>query len=346
MNNFPDDNSEFAVDVGTGSRYRGKLAGAIAPFITTIIAALALLSLVSARWGWRFSLELCSHFQLQYFLASSLLLVALLLTCRKPWIWLGLGLVALQSCQIVPWYLPVGSPFGISRAAETASTLRVLVTNVNAYNRDYATVLSLVEETAPDLAVFMEVDRAWQAQFDSLQGMLPYHSGQALPFHWGLLVYSRQPLKDLRIHRFPNQKNISVLGTLDFNGKALSLVATHPPPPVNPTKFRHRNQQLAAISDYIDSLNDSVLLVGDLNVSLWSPYYHRLERRSQLRNVRRGFGILPTWSPLYSSWVLSIPIDHALVSKELVATRVEVGPDIGSDHRPLIAELSLKQTKK
>lgn len=45
---------------------------------------------------------------------------------------------------------------------------------------------------------------------------------------------------------------------------------------------------------------------------------------------------MPTWkvgSPL------AIPIDHALATKALAITKREVGPDIGSDHRPLLIEV-------
>ena len=338
MNNSPDRDRASTAEKSKASRRR-TLVVEIAPLATTILATVALLSLVSARWGWRFPFELFAHFQLQYFLGSSLCLVVVLLTRRQPWLWLSLGFFALQSSQILPWYLPAGMTFGRPGAADTGESLRVLVANVSAQNRSYAAVRSLVEQADPDLAIFMEVDEDWQTQLDSLNAQLPYHMGQALPFYLGLLVYSKQPLQNPRVELFGTEQNISLLGTLSFNDRPLSLIATHPLPPIRADLFHHRNQQLFAIGEYARSLAGPVLLAGDFNVSLWSPYYRQLERRSRLHNARRGFGILPTWSPLHPSWMLSLPIDHALVSKELVATRVEVGPDIGSDHRPLIADL-------
>jgi endonuclease/exonuclease/phosphatase (EEP) superfamily protein YafD len=40
-------------------------------------------------------------------------------------------------------------------------------------------------------------------------------------------------------------------------------------------------------------------------------------------------------------WPLALRIDHVLVTPDLCVERVEVGPSIGSDHRPVIARLRL-----
>jgi endonuclease/exonuclease/phosphatase (EEP) superfamily protein YafD len=51
----------------------------------------------------------------------------------------------------------------------------------------------------------------------------------------------------------------------------------------------------------------------------------------------------PRWSPTWMAgfWPLGLRIDHVLVTPELCVESVEVGPSIGSDHRPVIARLRL-----
>lgn len=94
-------------------------------------------------------------------------------------------------------------------------------------------------------------------------------------------------------------------------------------------------------------------MVGDLNITMWSPYYKRFARQTGLRNARQGFGILPSWptKETYSqispalSLLLAIPIDHCLISPEIKVLNIRTGPNVGSDHRPVITDLLIPGTK-
>jgi endonuclease/exonuclease/phosphatase (EEP) superfamily protein YafD len=48
----------------------------------------------------------------------------------------------------------------------------------------------------------------------------------------------------------------------------------------------------------------------------------------------------PTW--LAGFWPLALRIDHILVSPGLCVEHAEVGPSIGSDHRPVLARLRVR----
>jgi endonuclease/exonuclease/phosphatase (EEP) superfamily protein YafD len=39
--------------------------------------------------------------------------------------------------------------------------------------------------------------------------------------------------------------------------------------------------------------------------------------------------------------LFSIPIDHCFISPSIAVTDVRTGPDVGSDHRPIIVDLRL-----
>jgi endonuclease/exonuclease/phosphatase (EEP) superfamily protein YafD len=90
-------------------------------------------------------------------------------------------------------------------------------------------------------------------------------------------------------------QNPSIVGKLNINGQIVSLVAAHPPPPIKSALFKARNQQLEAIGKYIKSLSTPVIVTGDLNITMWSPYYKRLMSQAGLKNARQGFGLVPTW---------------------------------------------------
>jgi len=117
------------------------------------------------------------------------------------------------------------------------------------------------------------------------------------------------------------------------------LIATHPIPPISDLYYSARNDQLLDTANSIVKQSGAKILVGDLNVSMWSSDYRTFEDISGLSNARQGFGILPTWPSNFP--FLMIPIDHVLASEHFVINNFTLGDDIGSDHLPIIVELSL-----
>lgn len=127
---------------------------------------------------------------------------------------------------------------------------------------------------------------------------------------------------------------------MENHGKPLTLVVTHPLPPL--AGFVVRNLQLAHIAKARQEWGPDVIVSGDLNISSWSPYFQDLVRESGLRDSQLGFGVQPSW-PAGLLPVMRIPIDHVLVSENFVVLKRELGPDIGSDHLPVYVELGLKE---
>jgi endonuclease/exonuclease/phosphatase (EEP) superfamily protein YafD len=74
---------------------------------------------------------------------------------------------------------------------------------------------------------------------------------------------------------------------------------------------------------------------------MWSPWYRRLRAETRLTNARRGFGVMASW-PAYLPPVMRLPIDHCLVSDELIVTDCRLGPAFGSDHLPLIVDIAVR----
>ena len=78
--------------------------------------------------------------------------------------------------------------------------------------------------------------------------------------------------------------------------------------------------------------------MGDLNVTPWSPYFRDLVKRTGLIDTGRKRGFQSTWKR--NNPVFSIPIDHILHSEDLICTNRWIGPALGSDHRPVMAEFA------
>lgn len=313
--------------------------------ILGLIAVITFWAILTSYYGWKIYLELFAHFQLQYFVISLFFLGILSLLRVKTPIYMGIFLCTILSLQILPWYIPANW-----FSAKSQADLRILITNINTQNRNYDKVLNLVRSEQPDLAIFMEVDEVWQKQLNQLNDFLPYSSGQTNPYNLGLLVYSNQAFQAVRTEFFGTEKNTSVIAQLVLKDKPFTLLATHPLPPVKPSFFHSRNRQLDLITQYLATVNQPIILAGDLNMTMWSPYYRRLSSKTNLKNTRKGFGILPTWPTkgtykqklkgwFWLTYLFTIPIDHCLVSNDFKTTNIHTGGKTGSDHKPLIVDL-------
>lgn len=311
--------------------------------VTASIVGLSAIALLTSHYGWQWRLELLSHFQVQYWVMTLLLLLLLTLSRRRALIWIGLFCVALLSTQILPWYLPPNWLF------PTTGNLRVLVANLNAKNQSYQPVLTLVRQENPDVAVFIEVDDRWVAQLDTLQDLLPYSVGQPNPYHLGLMMYSRLPLTNPQV-KFFTPENVSTTAEIAIAGQPLYFVATHPLSPIKHSFFHGRNLQLEEIRQALQEVTLPIVMVGDLNITMWSPYYRRFIRSTGLKDARQGWGILPTWPtgnlfrlPARTAPLFSIPIDHCLISPGLRVAQLRTGGPTGSDHRPIIVDLQVNR---
>lgn len=293
---------------------------------------LTLLSLTGYLGEFNRYLELTSHFKLQYLLVSFCSLFFFLLRRQKFGLMLSLFCLVVNLFEIVPWYLPQSS---VVASEIEGQKLRVLQSNVYKYSHQYHKVISLVREEQPDIAVFLEVGKAGAKELEVLQDILPYHIANQDVDIDGTAIYSKLPLENTSIKSLGGGRK-NVLADVSIQGQVFSIIASHPSNAIGKAYVEERNRQLAAIADYVAEVKNP-LVVGDFNVTMWSPYYKDFVGKARLRNARVGFGILPTW-PTFRP-LLYIPIDHCLVRRDIKVLNSRTGREIGSDHLPLITDL-------
>ena len=80
-----------------------------------------------------------------------------------------------------------------------------------------------------------------------------------------------------------------------------------------------------------------MVLTGDFNFSPWSVLFRELTGATGLKRAEGG--ILASWSS--RSLPIRLPIDHTFVRLPAGAARMHLGPNIGSDHLPIIMDLFL-----
>ncbi len=300
-----------------------------------------LVVLSSSRfWASGFPFELACHFQVHYFWAAAL--CAIVLAAQRRWRALVPAAVAaaLSGVAVFPYAAPVHGPGGAAHAgpAPDGTSLRLLLANVHYSNADHERVLRLVGETRPDVFIAQEVSGRWMEALGALRADYPYVVGKPLQGVFGVVAFSRVPLLDSTVTYDGSGDRPTLVLRMAAGASPLSIVATHPLQPLSPRWFPKRNEQLAAVGDLVAGLPGPVILIGDLNTTMWSPWYARLTATTGLRNARAGRGILPSW-PTSLPALFRIPIDQCLVGDGVTVRDVRLGPEIGSDHLPLVVDV-------
>jgi endonuclease/exonuclease/phosphatase (EEP) superfamily protein YafD len=281
------------------------------------------------RWHW--SLDLLSHFRWQYLLLC-VLGVAWSLLLKRPRFVL---LACLLSLSANAYELALAR--GDAAFAQPSSpTLRLVSLNVHTRNAGKAAVLDYLRSADADVIFLMEVDAAWIHALAELERTHPDFRTWPRDDNFGLAIYSRVPLRDVELLQPPASATPSMLAHLTWQGRQLALLGVHPLPPMGDHLSALRDAQLQDTAALVHKLDLPVLLVGDLNSTPWSNGMRLLRDGTELAYRSPDPAWTATW---YSFHLLGIPIDHALATPPLVIAHRQIGPDVGSDHRPQLLEV-------
>lgn len=292
------------------------------------LAAIHPIACLLARLDYR--ADLLSHFQaLAWVLTVAVASAALGWGDRRS----ALVLMALAAWQVEPM---VGLTLASRDEVDPGGPrLRVLAANVLVDNLDHQRILDLIRRERPDLIGLSEVDEGWLLDLAELGRAYPYRIA-APDGPEGLALWSRRPwIRPGEVVRPTGEGWPMVHATIDFGGRPLQVWLVHPSSPIRRWGTAG-NPELAAIAARVGRSEGPRLVIGDLNCTEGSPHFADLLDVGGLRDSRRGFGLQaswPTWSPI------RIAIDHALVTPDLAVIDRRLGPEIGSDHFPLILEL-------
>jgi len=302
--------------------------------IATVLVVLGL-SLLSFA-GKHLYLELVTHFRVQYLLVA--VACVLILGGLQSWKVLPLAVccVVLNLLTILPYYFPAPG----TQASRRLTTFKILQANALKHNRSYSELLTEVKRANPDVLVLQEFTAEWEANTTVLSQNYPFTLLEARPSGDGMAIFSRYPLLAKERLDLDSSTHVALRVEFAFDQNRFTLLALHPTTPITPWKFRNRNKQFAEAAAIVRAAKGPKILIGDLNATMWSPYFATLLRESGLRDARRGFGIQTTWPASLPSF-LRLPIDHCLVSDDWFVQGVTTVGKTGSDHKAVLFELAL-----
>lgn len=302
-------------------------------FLTISVAALCSFSFLSlfARAAW--PLELMTHFRPHYFLLLTLLSSALLaIPAYRPaykTALCGLLFAGLNAALAWHYLLPATLP------STDRPTLKLLSSNLNFSNQRTDLVAQLINDEQPDVVVLSEFTYTHQHQLHGLLTSFRHHWLQPRSDGFGIALLSNIPISKHSVIQLANVQTPQIEVDLLWSGKTIRLLGLHLLSPEIPAGARGRNLQIKALIKRLNSATSiPQILLGDFNITPWSPYYADLLDSTGLLNT----AAFASWPSVLGP--LGIPIDHCLHTPELITDSKRRGPNVHSDHYPLIVELA------
>ena len=281
-------------------------------------------------FGWFF--DLLAHFRLQYFFFHMLGLLSVIPSKKPVLLYSQLLLIVVNGLTIFPIY----SAAPMRKSKEVG--LSLLEINLWRVHPQKSLVRDYLVKKEADLLVLVEMTAQWEKELITLKEKYPYGLTVSRQDNFGLALWSRLPLTNCKKHSFDKEDRPAISAVARVNSDEIHIIVAHPPPPKHPRYFRLRNAYFMNLVK-LRKEGQRTVVIGDLNTPSWSHYFQNLCKEMKLRDSRQGFGIHATWPTIFP--FLLTPLDHCLISDGLQVVKRDLGPNLWSDHYPLLLQLSV-----
>ncbi|MAI31437.1 MAG: hypothetical protein CBE00_02875 [Planctomycetaceae bacterium TMED240] len=328
---------------GTMSQPAGRLIKFVSECCWLTLGCLVLCTFLAFFSSRFWVAELLANLRVQLVIAG--LLVLFIGVFLRHW------RLALLACVVIAlhlsWFATAFPP--VSNGDSFRHFVTVTSVNVLSENVQHDRVIAdLIEANADVIAVLELTPMLDQKLRQDLPAYSHVMSRSENSGNFGVGVYSKYPLADAEY--FESVEAIDSIAVTvmveQVRGKEekFRLFVTHPLPPMNGGLFEKRNRQLEDVADRIHRFRKQasaipVVLLGDLNLTPWSPWFLELQSRSGLVRGISHFSLEPTWYcfPLFP---FGLVIDHGLIEPSLACSDFKVGKPMGADHRSITLRIA------
>jgi endonuclease/exonuclease/phosphatase (EEP) superfamily protein YafD len=308
--------------------------------VLTLTLLAATICAAGARYLWLF--DLAVHFRVQY-AALGLFGFIVLLVARAPaWALLALGVAACNAMYAAPTLVTHHESLPrMSGEAATGDPVRLRIASLNVLyaNDEYSRVAEFVQRERPDAVAMLEMTAKWRQALAGLDKMYPYRYQTTGVGQRGMTFWSRLPLKDVSVLPIGVRQEPAIQATLEVHGREIRVFTVHATWPMAPASAARRNQQLALLAEHASAVTLPLVIVGDMNITPFSPHFQQLLAAGRLRSAAEGFGWQASWPSFFPP--AGIQIDHALVNSRVSVEHFTRGAATGSDHLPIVVDLVL-----
>lgn len=311
--------------MGSGLRTFLGLTLLTAGFLGTLATILGFFGSTS----WFF--DVLANFRFQ--LAIGLLLIGVIYFFAfgraTAFVFIAMGVV--NVFLVAPLYLESPAP------AASEETLRIVSFNVGAGRADQDELIDYVSTSDADLVFLLESTEEW------LGGVPTDGSGYTISNEipddriYGISVLGSgvTVVEQLRLGKTEDPV-MRVEATLE-DGK-VAVYAVHPRPPESQATTAARDSLFTELAGLVTDETMPVVVIGDFNATPWSYAFRDFSSATGLVNSQTGYGLSATWPTTFP--LTLVPLDHMLHSDSLTTVERNIGPDLGSDHLPLLVDVS------
>jgi|MDTC01.2.fsa_nt_gb endonuclease/exonuclease/phosphatase (EEP) superfamily protein YafD len=313
-----------------------NLAAALCAIGVTLLA-IGLLADVSARYLW--FADLITNFRVHLLMVLIVCALCLLFLRRKAASLVMVVGIAWLAWPLAPYLKLPGSNKPIEIRADQV-IYRLMSYNIKAGNIRYTDVADYIAGSNVDFVLLLETDKPWSDEMDfELRDHFPHRFTEPKSNWQGITFYSKHPWKTApRLIEGLSSPTLTV--ELELANGVVRLVGVHPVPPIRPALSKSRNDLLSMVARNVSKNKYPTIVAGDFNATPWSPHFRDFASVADLSDSARGRGLQNTWNR-YPIFVTGLPIDHVLTSTGITVLTRKIGPQIGSDHRPVVVDFVL-----
>ena len=239
----------------------------------------------------------------------------------------------------------MGFKFNLPASADTPASLKVLTCNVDQNNFSPRALSELIMGVQPDVVTLQEV---------STETKFIWPKDWQVLVHDEFIVASRWPIREEGSIRRNKYELSSARFLVKLPDREVQIFNIHLKTPRAGLEavlkerraavermdevLEYRALESEAVSLWVAEFPGPKVVLGDFNMPGESVIFRRDWTALPDAFATRGFGFGYTKISPDLGWAYGTRIDHVLFTEEFVPLRVWVGPTVGSDHLPLVAE--------
>ncbi|WP_332660765.1 endonuclease/exonuclease/phosphatase family protein [Brevundimonas sp.] len=309
---------------------RGRRIGTLLQLALLAPLALGLLALSGVGHRW---VDVLFQFTAPVLILAALVTIALVAARMKAAALTGLAATLALALAVAPQWFPAAAT-----PRPGAPVVRLYSANLWALNTDVEAIEASIVAADADIVVLVELGDAPAARLEQLLARHPHRiatpridrpSGAARS-----VIASRWSLTEIR----DRPDGLHAVGaTVRTPLGPLNVLGVHL---TRPWPFQEQWGQISqtmALDDVVSDLTGPVVVTGDFN----SVSSARIGRQ-----IRRDIGLVPapgfpgTW-PGAAPSMFGVAIDHVYRSPDLAFVSRRLGRPTGSDHRPVVTDVTL-----